>query len=91
MAIWVAGGGPQPVDRVEYVGDVLEQVPSGVTDFGPGPVPVQECDAELALQFADGFAQRGLGDVQTFAGATQRSVLADGDEVLELFDSHGLS
>ena len=84
----VARGLAEPVDGVEHLGHVGQQVLALAADPGPRAAPVQQRDAELALQLAERLAQGRLGQVQRLAGAAQRAVLGDGGEVLQLFDAH---
>ncbi len=84
-------GRAQPVGGVQDLDDPGEQSRAGGVDAGPGPVPVQQRHAELALELGDRLAQRRLRDVQLLSGAPQRSVLADRPDVLQLLQPHGAS
>ena len=87
-SVWSPGGLPQPVDGVEHLGHVGQQVLALPADPRARAAPVEQRDAELALELAERLAEGGLGQVQRLAGAPQRAVLGDGGEVLQLLDAH---
>ena len=66
-AVLVARGRTEPVDGLEHLGHVGEQLAARAVDPGPTAVPVEQGDPELALELADALAERGLRDVQVLA------------------------
>ena len=84
----VAGGLPQPVDRLEHLDHGRQQLLPLPADPRAGPAAVEQGDAQLALQLAQRLAQRRLGEVQPLARPAQRPVPGDGREVLQLLDPH---
>ena len=84
----VAGRGAQPVDRLEHLDHELLELAAALADPGAGAAPVEQGDAELALELGDGLAQRRLRDVQVLARAAQGPVLGHRREVLQLLDPH---
>ncbi len=84
----VTGRLAQAVGSVEDLDDVLQQLAAGLADPGPGAPAVEQGDAELLLELGQRLAEGGLGDVQVLARATQRAVLDDGDDELELLEAH---
>ena len=54
----------------------------------PGAAPVEDLDAELALQPTHVLAQRGLGDVEVLRRPPEGTEAGDGGGVFELLDAH---
>ena len=84
----VAGRLPQPVDRLEHLRHVRQQVLALPADPGTRAAAVEQRHAELALELAERLAERGLGQVQRLARPPQGAVPGDGGEVLQLLDAH---
>ena len=66
-AVLVARRRTEPVDGLQHLGHVGEQLAAGAVDPGPAAVPVEQGDPELALQLADALAEGRLRDVQVLA------------------------
>lgn len=63
----VAGGDAEPVDGGKDLDHVGQQVAPLAADLRAGPAPVEQGDAELALELGDGLAERRLRDVELLA------------------------
>jgi hypothetical protein len=62
---------------------LLEKRISGISEFDGPSGPVDELHSQLALQFANLLAQRGLGKVQALSGAPEMTLFGHGREVLQ--------
>jgi hypothetical protein len=78
--------GVELLQRAAHVRRVRLTVPVGDQR---APDAIEELDAELRLEAAQGAREGGLGDVQRGGGAGDVGVIDDGDEPAELIDLHG--
>lgn len=62
-------------------------------DVQPARMPFEQLDAQVSLQFLDGFGDRGLRNRQVLRRPGDGALFGDGDEILELTEceGHGLA
>ena len=86
--VLLVGRVSEPVERVQQVEDVREELTARVAHPRPVAAPVEQVHPQLPLQAPHGAAQRGLRDVQFVGRPPERAEPGDDGHVLKLLDPH---
>ena len=76
--------GLEPLPSGQQLAGVVDDGRPGVGEHQPAADPVEQLDAQLALEAPHAGRHRGLGDVEGGGGPAHAPVVDDGDDVLEV-------
>ncbi len=85
----VGQGTARIIENIENLVGPRQQGAPGLGQAHFTPQTIEQAHLQLLLQPGDAFADRRLGQVQSFAGAGEASGLGDGNKSIEVGQVHG--